>query len=60
MSAPVITVQSLAPLSPRCLTCSGTDGESLVLPPRKAEHMDGPEARRRVEMQMKFNKASCR
>lgn len=42
-SAPTIMVQ-------------GADGESIVLPPRRAENLDGPEARRRVEMQMKFNK----
>ncbi|CAK9069083.1 unnamed protein product, partial [Durusdinium trenchii] len=38
------------------ITVQGADGESIVLPPRRAEHLDGPEARRRVEMQMKFNK----
>lgn len=38
------------------ITVQGADGESIVLPPPRAENLDGPEARRRVEMQMKFNK----
>ncbi|CAJ1374129.1 unnamed protein product [Effrenium voratum] len=50
-SAKGASTMTMTPL----ITIAGADGASMVLP-RRAEHLDGPEARRRVEMQTKFHK----